>query len=45
MSDIKIITQGCVILFAYLGFVKTPKAPRVSIEKNSFNKEVKVRIM
>lgn len=41
MSDIKITTQECVILFAYLGYVKTPKAPRVSIEKHSFNKEVK----
>ena len=41
MSDIKITTQECVILFAYLGYVKTPKVPRVSIEKHSFNKEVK----
>ena len=42
MSDKKTTTQECVMLIAYLNYIKTPKVHRVSIEKDSYNEKVKL---
>ncbi len=40
MSNVKITTQECIMLFAYLNYIKTPKVHCVSIQKNSYNDKV-----